>query len=121
MRILANHGGDKRFAFLRGRWARTWKVVKGRARIQKEKEPERSTAQSSGHILGGLVGYGDSDGDSDKEDDQTGEGRLVSDETLPPDGNKNEDDVEQEAVKEARRARARDWAEKRRALKASQS
>ncbi|KAI6103754.1 hypothetical protein EDD16DRAFT_1582823, partial [Pisolithus croceorrhizus] len=35
MRILANHGADKRFAFLRGRWSRKWKVAKELARQER--------------------------------------------------------------------------------------
>ena len=35
MRILANHGGDKRFAFLRGRWARAWAAAGARAREER--------------------------------------------------------------------------------------
>lgn len=28
LRILANHGGDERFEFLRGRWKSTWQALK---------------------------------------------------------------------------------------------
>jgi len=51
--------------------------------------------------LGSLAGYGDSDGDSGDE----GVGKREPEET----------------IKQARRARAKDWAQKRRQLKAVQS
>ncbi|KAJ7074808.1 hypothetical protein C8F01DRAFT_1205653 [Mycena amicta] len=53
MRILANYGADKRFAFLRGRWK----------------------ADSKGSTLvglGNLAGYGDSDSDEDAEQCEPG-------------------------------------------------
>lgn len=123
MRILANHGADARFAFLRGRWSRAWKITKGRARLEIEaqkKEKEEKEKQKAG--LGGLAGYGDSDEDSGDADDEEPqqpyvvETRLVQAESTtsvetPPDQAAASD----EAAKEARRARAREWAEKRRA------
>jgi hypothetical protein len=66
MRILANHGTDKRFAFLRGRWSRAWKTAKARIRIEQEEEKrkkERAEKDKTG--LGGLTGYGDSEDESD--------------------------------------------------------
>ena len=56
MRILANHGADRRFAFLRGRWSKCWKDMTDRARKETAKQDEPAG-------LGGLAGYG-SDGDS---------------------------------------------------------
>lgn len=106
MRILANHGGDKRFAFLRGRWARAWKTTK--LKVRAEKEAEAQTKAGGG--LGGLLGYGDSDGES--EDGCPKELTLSeSKEEEILDEVKSED-----VVKEARRARAREWAKKRRAM-----
>lgn len=64
MRILANHGADHRFAFLRGRWTRCWKAVTDHARtvILKRDEPAG---------LDGLAGYG-SDDDSDADNGAQG-------------------------------------------------
>lgn len=42
MRILANHGADKRFAFLRGRWSRAWQITKARIKLGMEAEKARS-------------------------------------------------------------------------------
>ncbi|KIL63732.1 hypothetical protein M378DRAFT_186945 [Amanita muscaria Koide BX008] len=33
MRILANHGADKRFAFLRGRWSHAWRLAKYKVQL----------------------------------------------------------------------------------------
>lgn len=64
MRILANHGADDRFAFLRGRWSRHWKATTDQARteIQKRDEPVG---------LGGLAGYR-SDDESDTDNGEQG-------------------------------------------------
>ncbi|KAH9974407.1 hypothetical protein BGW80DRAFT_179775 [Lactifluus volemus] len=53
-RILAHHGADPRFAFLRGRWARAW--VRAQADARREVFAEREV-QNAG-ALGGLTGYG---------------------------------------------------------------
>lgn len=44
MRILANYGSDKPFAFLRGRWRRKWNLIKIKARAQPEEEKGRNSA-----------------------------------------------------------------------------
>lgn len=121
MRILANHGADHRFAFLRGRWSRAWRLAKGKARLELEAEKtrkeEEEAAKKSGGGMGGLAGYGD----SDEEGEDEGEGSAeVGQDAAPihtgaPQASLEEDDP----VKAARRARAREWAEKRRAAKAS--
>jgi len=59
MKILANHGADHRFAFLRGRWSRCWKATTDHARAEFLKRDEPAG-------LGGLAGYG-SDDDSDAD------------------------------------------------------
>src|SRR5262245_9501806 len=69
MRILANHGGDKRFAFLRGRWSHAWRKVK--LKVRNEKEEEKQKSSESG--LGGLAAYGDSDGESGDPEGSDGE------------------------------------------------
>ena len=97
MRILANHGADKRFAFLRGRWKNTWLAIKARIR-ESQKAPEPPTAPSAL----GLGDYGDSDEESDDAtNSETYKGVVLAEdaETL---------------LKEARRARAREWTAKRR-------
>jgi len=53
MRILANHGADKRFAFLRGRWSRAWRTTKERARQEKIARSAQLTQASQGVGLGG--------------------------------------------------------------------
>lgn len=54
MRILANFGADKRFAFLRGRWSRSWASMKHHSKDAKAKTP----------ALGALANYSDSDDNS---------------------------------------------------------
>lgn len=95
MRILANHGADKRFAFLRGRWKAAWMAMKRNA--EKEEEAKKS---SSADGLGNLADYGD----SDEEEDET----------------KPEVAKSPEADLAARQARAKVWAESRRASKSNQ-
>jgi len=113
MRILANHGGDRRFSFLRGRWKNVWSLSKAKARLEKEKEAEKTAG------LGILAGYGSDDNDSDQEVND-GDQSLVPEvtlveekpqvpETMPGGGD--------DAAKEARRKRLKEWAEKRRAAK----
>ena len=71
MRILANHGADPRFAFLRGRWSRAWRLTKGKLRLELEAERKRKeelAQKSSSATLGGLAGYGSS-GEDDSEDE----------------------------------------------------
>lgn len=65
MRILANHGGDKRFAFLRGRWKRCWSQEK-KAALGEKKDLHRVAAESSSGLVG-LASYSD----SDEEDEET--------------------------------------------------
>ncbi|KAJ7485145.1 hypothetical protein B0H11DRAFT_1722384 [Mycena galericulata] len=93
MRILANHGGDKRFAFLRGRWKAVWKSMKRDA----EKDEEAKKSNTSGGVgLGNLADYGDSD---EEEDEVTKPATALA----------------------ARQARAKAWAESRRASKTNTS
>ncbi|CUA78509.1 hypothetical protein RSOLAG22IIIB_07123 [Rhizoctonia solani] len=100
MRILANHGADPRFAFLRGRWKRAWVQM----RQQQETPPNMELKKS---VMGGLSAYA-SDSDSDqKSGDHEEPDRHVGQETSP------ELDDEMEKVKAERRARAKEWARKR--------
>lgn len=116
MRILANHGADKRFAFLRGRWSRAWQITKARIKLDMEAEKARTDQEKEKKVgLGGLAGYGDSDASDEEEEEQEGKVGLDKKEVVEqPTGMAAE-----EALKEARRARAKEWAEKRRALKAN--
>lgn len=143
MRILANHGADPRFAFLKGRWKRTWEVMKaGVKKEMAEKErKEKEAKEGKGKWLGGLMAYDDSDeeGDSDVEKEKKDDGEKQgqpSEVSMNADGGDDtaktgadavprevakEDKVavaaDEEARREARRARAKEWAEKRRLQK----
>ncbi len=128
-RILAHHGADVRFAFLRGRWSRAWALAQAEA--NRAVLEERENAQSAG-ALGGLTGYG-SASDDDAEDDKDGgddeikvnNGDGVTEHAQVLGGTLEDEQVNQEpeevalrTAQEARRAKAREWAEKRRAAKA---
>jgi len=123
MRILANHGADRRFAFLRGRWSRAWRIMKSYAREEMEREKvEKETEAHSGVGLGGLTGYGDSEEESlssremdkgTKNMEDTKEEEKEVDHTMSPDAEVVDD--ADENMKKARRARAKEWAQKRRA------
>ena len=126
-RILAHHGADPRFAFLRGRWSRAWALAQAEAHRDVLAEQE---AQSSG-VLGGLTGYGSGSDDDDAVDEGAdGDGDGVA-EPAPVLGEEapnvsspqeaaqsEEQELALRAAQEARRAKAREWAEKRRADKA---
>lgn len=59
LRILANHGADNRFAFLRGRWKRVWEDLKA-----PNVDPPKAAFNNASM---GLVSYPDSDGEGDEE------------------------------------------------------
>ena len=124
MRILANHGADPRFAFLRGRWARAWRLTKGKLRLEQEAEKRKAAeaveraGSNGGLAMGGLAGYGDSDddeqgGEGDEQVAEAAEGAKGQAGSPPPEPAQDDD-----ALKAARRARAKEWAERRRAEKA---
>ncbi|RPD54551.1 hypothetical protein L226DRAFT_539304 [Lentinus tigrinus ALCF2SS1-7] len=132
MRILANHGADPRFAFLRGRWSRAWRLTKGKLRLEREAEKRKAEEEvqqkSKTATLGGLAGYGSSD--SEEEDNECTAAEVYKKEDVPVE--KPPSPVEEpkppvlqlqepndDTLKAARRARAREWAEKRRAAKES--
>ncbi|KAI0700831.1 hypothetical protein C8T65DRAFT_657291 [Cerioporus squamosus] len=127
MRILANHGADPRFAFLRGRWSRAWRLTKGKLRLELEAEKKRKeeeATKSSAASLGGLAGYGSSDeddegGDSaaDVREDVPAKSPPPVQDPIPSAEPPAEPTMDDDALKAARRARAREWAEKRRAAK----
>jgi len=137
-RILAHHGADPRFAFLRGRWARAWALAQAGAHRALVTEQEAQKARA----LGGLTGYGsgsnssNSGSEDDEEDkDEDGGDDVATERDRPAQvlGEEQASDVQvqldQEAqpepeelalrtAQEARRAKARQWAEKRRSDKA---
>lgn len=116
MRILANHGTDKRFAFLRGRWSRVWRTEKERAKQHQAEEAKKITLPTPPASLEGLAGYGDSDTDGEASADKpTDEPKDVTDTSNSTDGHSSED-----VLKEARRARAKEWSARRRAEQSEQ-
>ncbi|KAK2464945.1 hypothetical protein APHAL10511_003021 [Amanita phalloides] len=93
MRILANHGADKRFAFLRGRWSRTWKLMKSKLRIQAEESAKETAKKNETPSSNSL-------GDSLAPTNEAVLSKVTTDDT---------------SIKEARRARAKMWGETQRA------
>lgn len=123
MRILANHGADARFAFLKGRWARAWRLAKAHAQLDRAKA-EQAQAQAKAEVgLGGLAGYGGSDSESGSDAGEAGD--APADEVAEGEGSgtgppaENTLDTAEDQVKAARRARAKEWAEKRRLAQAA--
>jgi hypothetical protein len=119
MRILANYGGDKRFSFLRGRWAHAWKFEKGKVITEIAAKKQLQDGEQNRAGLGVLADYGD----SDDEDEETDKNATLSTESKG-DGvviTNSSDTSTDTTIKEARRARAKEWAEKRRALTSSKS
>ncbi|KAF9267142.1 hypothetical protein L218DRAFT_720913 [Marasmius fiardii PR-910] len=131
MRILANHGGDKRFAFLRGRWRRAWQVIEGKARLEHEQEQKQ---KQKSVLIGTLGDYGDSSGEEEErggsELEEAVSGPNVSSDigylvnvavvvdvaTPSAEGQPRQPKVDNEAaLKEVRRAKAKEWMAKRRA------
>lgn len=109
MRILANHGADKRFAFLKGRWSHTWLVMKAKLRIEKEGK-ERKEKQEKEQGLGMLAGYDSgSNSDASSELGESAENKVTSNEEKT-----NEQADSDEMKKELRRQKAKEWAERRR-------
>ena len=130
MRILVNYGSDKRFAFLRGRWSRKWNLIKIKARARPE-EGKGETGnleeimEKSRAGLGLVTGYGTDDDDGDSEADNITEetGTISKGEDTaqhsPPAEPPDPTTAVEEAAKEARRKRAKEWAEKRREMKSA--
>ncbi|KAF9480272.1 hypothetical protein BDN70DRAFT_877776 [Pholiota conissans] len=117
MRILANHGGDRRFAFLRGRWGRAWKLAKAKARLEKEK-PVLAATESKPAALGVLAGYGsDSDNSDGEEGKEESDSKELIPEVLPLPIPPPTTTSDEELAKEARRRRLKQWAEARKAAK----
>jgi hypothetical protein len=134
-RILAHHGADMRFAFLRGRWSHAWALAQAEANRSVLEEREKAQGADA---LGGLTGYGSGSEVDDAEDDGAGAGAVaggdavdsgtdnVTERTQVVEGTAENGQATQEAqseevalraAQEARRAKARESAEKRRAAK----
>jgi hypothetical protein len=111
MRILANHGSDPRFAFLRGRWRRAWEHIKA-------PPPPKPVATASSNFSG-LADYAE---DSNSEDDErqspskpNSEPEIGSVGPVTADLDKSaSESLETLAAQMGRRERARLWAAKRR-------
>ncbi|KAG5645301.1 hypothetical protein DXG03_006490 [Asterophora parasitica] len=118
MRILANHGGDHRFAFFRGRWSRAWLLLKAKVKLDQEEEMRQKNGTAG---LGVLAGYGDSDDDGSDAEEKDESEKAAAVETAEPDappppfsGPLHEDG--DDAAKQARRVRAKKWTERQRIL-----
>ncbi|KAF8753001.1 hypothetical protein RHS01_07214 [Rhizoctonia solani] len=111
MRILANHGADPRFAFLRGRWKKVWARMRQGQESSMNAEPKQS-------IMNGLSAYA-SDSDSgqkseDEEEPAQHSAHAIQDTSLSSEHDKTE------KLKAERRARAKDWARKRKEAQIAQ-
>lgn len=132
MRILTNHGSDRRFAFLRGRWKRAWNLAKAKARIEKAKTEseerarltEKSIPKPAG--LGIVAGYGSDSDDSAQDDGEDGtkhSGLLINQPIVAgPTLLITKDEAQyvldpEDAAKEAKRQRLKRWMEQRKAGK----
>ena len=116
MRILANHGFDPRFAFLRGRWRRVWQNIKAPA-------PPKPTATTSSNFSG-LADYAEDSESEDNEQESTSQpgdiskigssnsATLDSHKSVPPESLESQEAL---AAQTERRERAKLWAAKRRA------
>ena len=105
--------------------ARAWARLKAEVRLEiaREKEKEKEKARGA-QALGGLMGYEDSDeGEGNEEAGDGKEGAQKENGATSVNASAAETKDERaesgtgddEAIKEARRARAKEWAEKRRA------
>lgn len=119
-RILANHGGDTRFAFLRGRWHRAWATARAKARVKVEADAnaEATKSRTESEAKGGLFGltaYDDSDENSDDEDAERVVNEEAGDESESISPPYRTEDATEAAKMEMRRQKAREWVAKRRA------
>ncbi|KAH8987617.1 hypothetical protein EDB92DRAFT_2015019 [Lactarius akahatsu] len=125
-RILAHHGADARFAFLRGRWGRAW--ARAQADARREILAEREAEGAGVGALGGLTGYGrgsESEGEGEPSGGG-GDGGGGSDDGVRVVVAQAAQEPEPEepaagVTQEARRAKAREWAQKRRAERAARA
>jgi hypothetical protein len=88
-------------------------IIRGKAKREKE-EQEKEDKKEGG--LGILAGYGDSEDESDDDDAHNAGDTKCNQERENVDKDEmNDKPLDDNAAKEARRARAKAWAEKRRA------
>lgn len=110
MRILANHGSDPRFAFLRGRWGRAWANIKN--------PPPPSLVAKPSANLSGLGDYGEDSG-SESNDESVTKALEPAESTptdvLIPASQSDHATPSEEAARAERRERAKLWAAQRRA------
>ncbi|CAE6361932.1 unnamed protein product [Rhizoctonia solani] len=111
MRILANHGADPRFAFLRGRWKRAWARMRQGQESSTNAEPKQS-------IIGGLSAYASDSDSGQKSGDEAESGQQSA--HAVQEANLSSEHDETEKLKAERRARAKDWARKRREAQITQ-
>ncbi|KAJ3797311.1 hypothetical protein GGU11DRAFT_785416 [Lentinula aff. detonsa] len=105
LRILANHGADARFAFLRGRWSRAWNTVKAHARVDKLEQERKAASHSVG--MGLVADYSDSDEGGEEDEAHAEETGKRQDRAMA--STKSDDGTEVGAIQALRRARAKEW------------
>ncbi|GAA5974070.1 hypothetical protein JCM11641_008245 [Rhodosporidiobolus odoratus] len=106
LRILANHGSDPRFRFLRckgqgqgeekngGKLSEVWeRIRRGEDPLGREKEVEKETAMGGGG-LGGLLAYGS----SDEEEDEAGGAEGEEEVEVAGKEKGNEGDVQDDSI-----------------------
>ncbi|GAA5939910.1 hypothetical protein JCM3775_007146 [Rhodotorula graminis] len=141
MRVLANHGADARFAFLRpgargGRWRETWERIRsGELRAEGEDEREKPVVkqEEKGGGMAGLAAYGSSDEDEGEGDDEATRADEQDVQSVPaslpeeepgagPSVVEEEESTEQERRRrqEQKAEKARAWAQKRREAREAQ-
>ncbi|KAI9464093.1 hypothetical protein BJY52DRAFT_1202813 [Lactarius psammicola] len=99
-RILAHHGADTRFAFLRGRWGRAWARAQTDARREVLAEREAQGAAEARARVSPVVGRGDDRDHPGGGDDGV---RALAAQEPDPEG------PTARTTQEARRAKAREW------------
>lgn len=109
LKILANHGGDERFGFLRrgerGEWSDVWEVLQRRkGEMEYEEVLELMKAKTEERVGGGLVGY-----DSESEEDEP-TASVVVEEVMDQ---QTEEDKEKKRKQAERLARAKEWLKSR--------
>ncbi|KAL7414650.1 hypothetical protein BDY24DRAFT_414361 [Mrakia frigida] len=128
LRILANHGADPRFAFMRGRWKNVWdgllagKTVTAEGVVLEPVEKEKEVVGMAG-LMGGYGSDSDSESEEEKEEG-AGEGDEGEGETkevvveLEPVVEVLEETEEEKEKKKRRKEKALEWARKRKEAEA---
>lgn len=111
LRILANHGADERFAFLRrgGKWRAQWEEMrKGGGEDQKAAEEAKGTQ--------GLVAYGSDTSDEEdaaQADRKEAEPPSAATGTTPAQLEEEKAETQARARREAKAVKVREWAQRR--------